>query len=221
MAFTLHARGEFSLAAAATFAEGFPGTQADRAATGLRFAWAVDDDWCTVRATVRAHGAAIRAELDSTPPADLARRARRDAARIFCLDVDGSGFAVLGERDPVIHALQRRFPGLRPVLFCTPYEAAAWAIIGHRIRITQAATIKQRLANELGEHGGFPSPNRLAGLSGPQRGLTERKTEQLRSLSAAALDGRLSRDRLARHDPRGRHAEPSADSGHRGPSQPS
>lgn len=196
MAFTLHARGEFSLAAAATFAEGFPGTQADRPPDGLRFAWAVDDDWRTVRARMRQHGAAVRGELDGTPPGDLARSARRDAERIFCLDVDGSGFAALGERDPVVGTLQRRFPGLRPVLFFTPYEAAAWAIIGHRVRITQAATIKQRLASELGEHGAFPAPGRLAGLGEPQRGLTERKIEQLRALSAAALDGRLSRDRL-------------------------
>ena len=58
------------------------------------------------------------------------------------LDVDGTGFAALGERDRVVRALQRRFPGLRPVLFYTPYEAAAWAIIGQRIRMTQAATIK-------------------------------------------------------------------------------
>lgn len=82
------------------------------------------------------------------------------------------------------------------MLFFTPYEAAAWAIIGHRIRITQAATIKQRLATELGEHGAFPAPDRLAGLSAPQRGLTERKVEHLRTLSAAALGGKLGRDRL-------------------------
>ncbi len=112
------------------------------------------------------------------------------------MDVDGAGFAGLGERDPVVSTLQNRFPGLRPVLFFTPYEAAAWATVGHRIRMTQAAAVKQRLAAELGEHGAFPAPDRLAELDGLQRGLTERKVEQLRVLGAATVDGQLSRDRL-------------------------
>ena len=196
MVFALHPRGDFSLAAAASFAERFPGTQADRSSDELRFAWAVDDDWRTVRVRLRQRGTAVHGELDGTPPADLERRARRDAERILCLDVDGAGFAGLGERDPVVSTMQNRFPGLRPVLFFTPYEAAAWAIVGHRIRMTQAAAVKQRLAAELGEHGAFPAPDRLAELDGPQRGLTERKVEQLRVLGAATLGGQLSRDRL-------------------------
>ena len=62
------------------------------------------------------------------------------------------------------------------------YEAAAWALIGHRIRIVQAAKVKERMAAELGEavdvHGdvrrAFPGPARLAGLEGFQ-GLFGRK----------------------------------------------
>ena len=115
---------------------------------------------------------------------------------MLCLDVDGTGFTALGEHDRVVRALQRRFPGLRPVLFYTPYEAAAWTIISQRIRMTQAATIKARLGNELGEHGAFPAPARLAQLSAPQPGLTTRKIDQLQTLAAAAEDGALSRQRL-------------------------
>lgn len=196
MAFTLHARGDFSLAAAAAFAESFPGTQTDRPGDELGFAWAVDDDWRTVRTHLRQTGAVVRGELDGTAPADLERGACVDAERILSLDVDGSGFAALGEREPIVRRLQGRFPGLRPVLFFTPYEAAAWAIIGQRIRMTQAAAIKQRLATERGAQGAFPAPDRLAELGSPQRGLTERKVAQLRALGAAALDGQLSRDRL-------------------------
>lgn len=196
MTFALTSRGPFSLDAAGTFAESFPGTKADRAPDGLWFAWAVDGDWRTVTVTVRQSGGAVRGEFDGAPPPDLTRPARRDVERILCLDADGIGFSALGERDPVIGALQRRFRGLRPVLFCTPYEAAAWAIIGHRIRIRQAAAIKQRLADELGEHGAFPAPDRLATLSGPQRGLNDRKVAQLRGIADAARDGQLTRDRL-------------------------
>ena len=196
MAITFHPRGPFSLTAAAAFAEDFPGTRAERPPEALRYAWAVDGDWRTVQATLRQSDKAVHAELAGQPPAQLARRAARDLERMLCLDVDGTGFAALGERDRVVGALQRRFPGLRPVLFYTPYEAAAWAIIGQRIRMTQAALIKARLGDELGEFGAFPAPARLAQLSAPQRGLTDRKIEQLRALAAAAEDGALARERL-------------------------
>lgn len=76
---------------------------------------------------------------------------RRQVERILSLDVDGAGFPALGDRDRVVGDLQRRYPGLRPVQFHTPYEAAAWAIIRHRTRMTQAATIKARLAEQFGE----------------------------------------------------------------------
>ncbi len=128
---------------------------------------------------------------------------RPQVERILSLDVDGSGFPAVGERDPVVGEVQRRYPGLRPVGFWSPYEAAAWTIIGHRIRITQAAAIKARIAERLGEpvsFGGrvvhaFPSPQRLAELDAFP-GLAGRKPEWLRSLAQAALDGQLDAARL-------------------------
>ena len=137
------------------------------------------------------------------PGADLVAEVRPQIDRILALDVDGSGFPAVGERDPVVGELQRRYPGLRPVGFWSPYEAAAWTIIGHRIRITQAAAIKARMAERLGEpvrfgrrvvHA-FPSPQRLAGLD-TFPGLAGRKPEWLRSLARAALDGQLDAARL-------------------------
>jgi hypothetical protein len=91
---------------------------------------------------------------------------RDQVARILSLDVDGTGFPEVGVRDPVVGGLQARWPGLRPVGFFSPYEAAAWALIGHRIRIVQAARVKERMAAELGQavdiHGdvrhAFPGP---------------------------------------------------------------
>jgi len=193
---TLHPRGPFSLTAAATFVEGFPGTQADRPPEALRYAWAVDGHWRTVQATLRQDDGAVHADLAGRPAAQLARLAARDLEQMLCLDVDGTGFAALGEHDRVVGTLQQRFPGLRPVLFYTPYEAAAWTIISQRIRMTQAATIKARLSDEVGEHGAFPAPARLAQLTAPQRGLTDRKIDQLQTIAAAAQNGALSRQRL-------------------------
>ena len=129
--------------------------------------------------------------------------ARGQLARIFSLDVDGSGFAAIGARDPVLGRLQERYEGLRPVCFWSAYEAAAWAVIGHRIRMSQAAGIKARLSAELGTRvdvGGqpvdaFPAPAVLRELDS-FAGLSGRKPEYLRALATAALDGRLDSARL-------------------------
>lgn len=194
-------RGSFSLDAAAAFAERFPGTDTNRTA-GFSIRWPVDDDWRTVTARLRQDAGTVLVDLEDDPPEDLVQHAVRDIERILSLDVDAAGFDAIGSRDPVVGDLQRRFPGLRPVLFFTPYEAAAWTIIGQRIRMTQAATVKQRLATEIGQAGAFPSPERLAALAGPQRGLTQRKVEQLRQLGRAGAEGRLGRDRLRALEPR-------------------
>ena len=191
----LRPRGGFSLAAAAAFAEGFPGTIASRAGDELRFAWAIDGDWRTAQVALRQTPRTVRGQLRHVSPT-ATRQAREDVERILCLDVDGAGFAALARDDRVVAALQARYPGLRPVLFYTPYEAASWTIIGHRIRMTQAASIRERLAAELGHRGAFPGPAALRRLSGSQPGLTAQKVEQLRTLADAALEGALGRARL-------------------------
>ena len=53
MAITFRPLGQFSLTAAAAFAEDFPGARAEGPPKALRYAWAVDGDWRTVQVTVR------------------------------------------------------------------------------------------------------------------------------------------------------------------------
>jgi DNA-3-methyladenine glycosylase II len=200
MAFSLQPRGPFSLAAAATFAEGFPASDARRDSGEMAFAFALEGDWRTVAVRLEERDGAVRGEVSGGPE----DRVRDAVEAILSLDVDGAGWAAVGERDPIVAAAQARLPGLRPVLFWSPYEAAAWTIIGQRIRMSQAAAIKQRLAEELGETvaldglrlPAFPAPDRLAALPAGVRGLTGRKEEQLRALGAAAGTGRLDRMRL-------------------------
>jgi DNA-3-methyladenine glycosylase II len=123
---------------------------------------------------------------------------KRQVERILSLDVDGSAFPEVGQRDPVVAKLQARYPGLRPVCFHSPYEAAAWALIGQRIRIVQAAGIKNRMAEELGPtveiHGvrehAFLGPQKLKTLEGFP-GLTPRKVEYLRRLGREAAEQKL------------------------------
>lgn len=207
--FTLVPRGPFSLAASIRFLEGFTPAASRGSAPGtddvLELAFPVEGSWQTVGVLVRQDSASVTAEIVSrqAPSPGLVAEVRPQVERILSLDVDGSGFAAVGERDPVAGEIQRQYPGLRPVGFWSPYEAAAWTIIGHRIRITQAAGVKARMAKELGEpvsFGGrvvhaFPSPERLAQL-GMFPGLAGRKPEWLRSVAQAALDGQLDAARL-------------------------
>ena len=206
--FTLVPRGPFSLAASIRFLDGFtPAWYSSPADAGLELAFAAEGSWRTVgvRVSQAGDGDGVDAAIVSPaePDAGLVAEVRPQVERILALDVDGSGFPAVGERDPVVGELQRRYPGLRPVGFWSPYEAAAWTIIGRRIRITQAAAVKARMAERLGEpvsFGGrvvhaFPSPQRLAGLD-TFPGLAGRKPEWLRSLARAALDGQLDAARL-------------------------
>ena len=196
----LRPQGPFSPAAAARFQETFPAFSAPVEPGMIDLAFPADDTWATL-------GVRVTPDLDLrvvANPAGVAEDAvRRQVERILSLDVDGTGFAEVGERDPVVGDLQRRFPGLRPVLFATPYEAAAWALVGHRISMTQGAALLRRLAEELGDRveiGGrtlatFPPPQRLATLD-PMPGMFLRKVENLRALGEAALAGDLDADLL-------------------------
>ena len=207
--FTLVPRGPFSLAESIKFLEGFTPASYSGAADGvLELAFPVEGSWQTVGVQVRqdaADAGAVTGEIiwPGEPGAGLRAEVRAQVERILSLDVDGSGFPAVGERDPVVGEVQRRYPGLRPVGFWSPYEAAAWTIIGQRIRIAQAAALKARIAERLGDPVSFgsrvvyafPSPQRLAKLD-TFPGLAGRKPEWLRALAHAALDGRLDAARL-------------------------
>lgn len=210
--------GPFSLAASIRFLEGFTPASYDRAPDRvLRMAFPTDDGQAVVGCALRQKEsadapAAVHAEYTlhtdgkATQPAagaPAAKAARAQIARILSLDVDATGFPALADADPVVAGLQAEFPGLRPVLFYSPYEAAAWTIIGNRIRRTQAALIKARLAQQYGEavqvegqqlHA-FPTPDRLRRISHVP-GLTDIKIERLHALADAALDGRLDATQL-------------------------
>ncbi len=198
--FELTARGPFSLAAAARFQRTFPGAEGGTGEPGdrLDLAFAADHDGSPVGVRVTEEGGRPAARVVATPGGVPVAAIRAQVERILSLDVDGTGFAAVTARDPVVADLSRLLPGLRPVLFASPYEAAAWALLSHRVRMTQAGTVRRRIARELGDGidfgdrkvYAFPRPERLTGLaSGP--GLTLGKLANLRALGHAAADGEL------------------------------
>src|SRR6478752_2797169 len=131
--FTIEPRGPFTLASTASFIAGWPPGQAD-----------VEEDEIV-------HG---------TVEADNEARAIAQAARIVSLDHDGSSYPEVGERDPIVGELQRASGYLRPVLFHSPYEAAAWSVISARTHHAQAT----KLRDALSDGGIFPAPEQLLQL---------------------------------------------------------
>ncbi len=204
--FALKPLGPYSLAASVRFLEGFVPAAYTRAEAGhFHLAFVADGRFAVAGVCIRDEGGTIVVEVVGDAEPEVVRD---QVARILSLDIDGRGFPVVGERDLVIGSLQRRYPGLRPVLLYSPYEAAAWAVIGQRIRITQAARIKARMAEELGLtvtiHGetlhAFPGPTRLADLD-TYPGLPAVKLERLRALGHAAVTGLLDASRLRASPP--------------------
>jgi DNA-3-methyladenine glycosylase II len=202
MPFEIVPRGPFSLAESAAFLAGWPPAAAGgrRWDGHLHLAFVPDDGEGAAGVCLRQRSGAVVAELFGRAETDALRR---QIERIFSLDGDGDAYLAIGRRDPVVATLQAQAPGFRPVNFPSPYEAAAWALISQRMRMTQAAAIKRRLADQLGEavsiHGevrpAFPSPTRLQKLDAVP-GLTEQKIARLRALAHAALAGRLDAQRL-------------------------
>lgn len=188
--------GAFSLAAAASFGFG-PNTgrpKPDGDAMSLAF---VADD-------LRHHAAAaLTQNADGTLRAQLFGEADPDRVvsqvrRVLSLDQPGSAWAAVGAQDPVIGRLQAEHPGLRPVLFHSPYEAAAWSILSQRRHRAQATAVRRRLSQAHGrvfalpggEVEAFPTPEALLGVA-EFPGVDALRMQRLHAVARAALDGRL------------------------------
>ena len=200
--FTIEPRGPFSLAAAQDFAGGFAaGIGAHGTATGLLMTFPVEG-WRESAAIDIWQGpdGIVHGEVAGTDDVDMSRR---QAARCLSLDHDGAGWKAVGERDPILGALQTQYAWLRPVCFYSAYEAATSFVIGQRIAMRQARVVKDRLAAAYGdpiEIGGdvvrpFPRPQRLLEVPSIQ-GLSQVKVDRLHDLARAAIDGVLDTERL-------------------------
>jgi DNA-3-methyladenine glycosylase II len=127
----------------------------------------------------------------------------RQALAVLSLDNDATGWVEVGKRDPVIGNLQNSYQFIRPVLFHSPYEAAAAFVIGHRISMQQGRNIRQAMAQEIGDKlpvgettlHAFPRPQSLLELSN-FKGVNDVKIQRLHGIAQAALDGILDRTYL-------------------------
>jgi DNA-3-methyladenine glycosylase II len=195
--------GPFSLAAAAAFGFGpNTGRPSQAGDAVMRLAFVTDD-------LMHQAGAVIRQEPDGTliaevSGADEVASTARQLRRILSVDRPAGGWIAAGRKDPVLGRLQAEHPGLRPVLFHSPYEAAAWAMMSQRRQRSQAAALRRRLCEALGrpfeldgqlEHA-FPLPDQLLGLD-TFPGLEPQRIERLRAVAERALAGDLDPEMLA------------------------
>jgi len=194
---TVEVRGPWSLATSRAFWEGF--TPAALAAhddeQSLATVFRVEADWSRAEATVTQH--ASTAEIMVAGDGDLDAAAEQ-VCRFLSLDVDARGWPHVADRDPVIAAAQAQLPGLRPCGFHSPYEAAAWAVLSQRIRIVQAARLREDLVRRHGQADAFPTPQTLRTL---ELDLPGRKNEYLHAVADAALEGHLDGPALRSVDP--------------------
>lgn len=196
---SLDTNGPFSLREAALFGfghrdeSGFDGV--------LRLAFCVDGDYETpAGVAVRQHGDTLELSIESDAPPEVVAA---QVARILSCTAGARDFLALGERDPVIGALQAAAPGLRPVLFHSPYEAAVWSIVSARRARSQGIGLRERLNAEWGsvfdvagvELSCLPSPSRLLEVDAV-RGLPADRIPRLHAVAQRAIDGRLSVNHL-------------------------
>ena len=191
--FTITPRGPFSLREAALF--GF-GPRAEKHFDGvMRLAFCVDGYTRQAGVELRqSTDGVIHGIVHGATPTDV----REQVARVLSLDHDGDEFLALGRADPVLGRVLSAAPGLRPVLFYSPYEAAVWAILSARRARPQATVLRERISRQFGavftlagvEQAALPTPAQLLRLT-EFPGLPAARIPWLHTVARAALDGRL------------------------------
>lgn len=214
--FTLRPAGPFSLRESALF--GFGQRHDERFDGVMRLAFCVDGGYgeqvgVELRQDDSADGVSggVHAVVHGTADVEAVRG---QVARMLSLDHDATEFVEVGRRDPVIRRLQLAAPGLRPPLFHSPYEAAAWSILSARRPARQMAVVRDHLGQRHGatfDLGGqqltaFPTPRQLLGVH-EFPGLSAEKIDRLHGVARAALDGRLEASKLAALGPEAAMAE--------------
>jgi DNA-3-methyladenine glycosylase II len=206
MEFIIQPDPPFSLGAAAAFGFGPRNGRPKPGPDEMNLAFVTDD----MRHQAAVHvcqdrDGTVRAAVDTDADGE---EVLRQVRRILSLDHPGAGWAEVGTRDPVIGGLQRQHEGLRPVLFHSPYEAAAWSVISARRHRAQAAVIRDRISADLGrtftiageQVSAFPLPHRLLEAD-TIRSIAPVRVGWLHTIARAALDGALDAPRLAAMEP--------------------
>ena len=192
--FEITPQGRFSLAEAALFGFGHRDEQSFDGT--MRLAFCRDDLRGPAGVALTCRGSTVHGEVSGLPPGAPPDAVRTQVARILSLDVDARGFEQVCAADPVLAPVAAAAPGLRPVLFCSPYEAAAWAVLSLRWGRRQAAAVRERLCRAHGAvldvagvaTAAFPTPEALLAVESFP-GIPALKLERLHGVARAAIAG--------------------------------
>jgi len=166
----------------------------------------VDGDVHVSITGVRSDGDRATSGVDANP--QTVDAIRRQVSRVLSLADDATGYVAVGRRDPVVARLQAAAPGLRPPLFYSAYEAAAWSVLSARRPREQMVRVRQRLSES---HGAvftiagqtlcaFPTPEQLLAVA-EFPDIPSVKLDRLHGVARAAIDGWVDTDALRERDP--------------------
>lgn len=122
-------------------------------------------------------------------------QAALQARRVLDLDAEPSQFTAAFESDPTLHALLRRWPGIRVPGSWDPFEMGVRAILGQQISVRAAHTLAGRIVERWGQPLSSPFPEVRSLFPQPQHlihagvdqiasiGLPRRRAETLYSFS--------------------------------------
>ncbi len=201
--FTIVPRGPFSLREAALF--GFGQREAAAWDGTMRMAFCLDDFTSQVGVAVRQDQDGVHCSV--TGSEDL-RGVRSQVARVLSLADDATGFVEVAQRDPGVARLQAAAPGLRPPLFYSAYEAAAWVVLSARRPRARMSELRRRLSEAHGatlevagqKLAALPTPEQMLSITSFE-GLPSVKLERLHGVARAALAGWLDSDSIRLADP--------------------
>ena len=176
---TTSALAPFDFAKTLDSLRGFPPTLGERLVVGDGFYWPARVTGRTILFHVRSKGAAPDAVLHYTlhtggpgGTQGTGQDAVRWLRRFLSLDDDLGDFYGLAQNDPYFAPVVRELNGYHPVKFGSPFEAATWAIVSQRNRMTTARKVYQSLLKTLGhrirlegyDYWAFPDPEEVAPL---------------------------------------------------------
>ena len=169
----------FDFAKTLDFLRGFPPTQGKLLVVGDGLYWAARVTGCTVLFHVRSKGAATAGVLDYT--LHIGRPVGTEGIEqdavwwlrwLLGLDDDLGEFYGVAKNDPCFAPVVSELNGYHQVKFGGPFEAATWAVVSQRNRMSTAREMYQSILKTLGhrihldgrDYWAFPDPREVAPL---------------------------------------------------------
>jgi DNA-3-methyladenine glycosylase II len=155
----------------------------------------------------------LHTELKSNARITVEDKKKAEGAvnRVFSLDLNLSHFYETVENDQVMGAITRKLWGLKTSTTLTVFEALIDAIVEQQISMKVATSIERKIIKNFGDvlelegevYYAYPTPQRLTTVSVEelrQCGLSYRKSEYVKGVSALVADGILNLEKLRSYE---------------------